>query len=438
MTERHYLSRILRSRRVAVWFLVGVPVLGILGTVAPSVFSSPLFAIAMLYLALTTSLCAWERTGHALRVFRKAAHVTKGDVDRLRRNPTFAFPVGMPAEHSAVLAKATSALGSLRLRVTRGELIVEGRRRRWGLFGSPLFHWSLAILIVAVIAGRASRSEGFIAVPVGGATFDVAESYVDIEEGPLFFGHTGDEIAVPEMDRDFVDDGGIHRGAAPVVVILRGQEELASQRVYPNKPLRYGGTMIHASEWGLSPYISLETSAGGVIIETRPTLYLEEGATRSTSSIFDIKGGDGEVLLTAEVSAPLDVDEPALDVALTDPASDESLAGARIAVGEALDLPNGERLRFVGTGDFVLLSVVHDWSVPLIYLLLTVGLVGLSVAVLNPYRRVLVMVTDGEDGVPAVNVLMRHGRAGVLFGDLVRHALEDAIADSESIAEEKR
>ena len=438
MTRRRSLGRVLRSRRVAVWFLVGIPVWGFLGTLVPSMFSFPLFTIAMLYLAVSTSLCAWERTSHALEVSGKVDRITTSEADKVRHNPTFALPVRLRIGHSEARMRVVAALRSLRLRVTEGEPVIEGRRRRWGLFGSPVFHWSLALLIIVIIAGRLTRSEGFIGVPVGGSTLDITESYRGLEEGPLFFGHTGYEISVPEMDRDFIDDGGVHRGVAPVVVIREDQTELASQRVYPNSPLRYGQTMIHVSEYGLSPYISLETSTGVVIIETRPLLDLEEGAIRSASAIFDIKGEAGEAVLTVELSAPFEAKEPSLDVMVTDPVSGKFVTEARLTAGEALDLPDGERLRFIDTGDFALLSVVHDWSVPFIYVLLTVGLIGLSVAVLNPYRRLFVIVVDDEDGIPVINVLMRHGRAGVLFQDLVQQALENAVADSVPIPEEKR
>ena len=86
------------------------------------------------------------------------------------------------------------------------------------------------------------------------------------------------------------------------------------------------------------------------------------------------------------------------------------------------------------------LSVVHDWSVSFIYLLFILGLAGVSVAVLDPHRRIAVVVGENQDEPRAlvVRVLIRHGRRSALFVERVNEVIEASLgAVSEDISTER-
>ena len=159
--------------------------------------------------------------------------------------------------------------------------------------------------------------------------------------------------------------------------------------------------------------------------------------SNSTSAVIDLTGASDEAIFSVEMSIPLDAEEPSLDVILIDSASGEQVSTARLLVGEALELPDGELLRFVDIGDYARLSVVHDWSVPFIYAFLIIGLAGLSVAILGPYRRVLVMIVETGEGL-AIHALIRDKRRSAIFEDRIREVLENAASDSISFSEEDR
>ena len=363
--------------------------------------------------------------------------ISKNEAERLGDRPHTSLQALPDLSHSEVVDRVGHALRSIHLRVTAGETVVEGRAGRWGLFGSPVFHWALVLLILVVAAGRLTRSEGFIGVPVGDSVPDVAESYRVLDQGPLFPGHTGMEIAVTEMEREFWDATGPGRATKRVVLRSDGVD-LVAQRVYPNNPLEYGPTTIHVSDYGLSPTITLETSVGEIIGGSRSLMdFPDEGGMNSTSAGLDLTNAAGEAVLVVEMSVPLDTDEHSLDVVVSDLATEQTVLEGRLLIGEAIELPDGERLRFVAIGDYARLSVVHDWSVPFIYALLVIGLAGLSVAVLNPYRRVLIMIVETDEGA-AIHALIRDKRGSAIFKDRVREALGSAAGSSIPLSEEDR
>ncbi len=62
----------------------------------------------------------------------------------------------------------TAALKSEGFSVRSGPRLAEGTKSMWGAYGSPVFHWALASLIVVFILGAAFRAEGVVNLPVGG------------------------------------------------------------------------------------------------------------------------------------------------------------------------------------------------------------------------------------------------------------------------------
>lgn len=65
-------------------------------------------------------------------------------------------------------------------------MLVAGWAGRIGLIGSPLFHWSLVGLFVAVVLGQATMSTGLIGVPEGRSVAEEADQYGTLEKGPSF------------------------------------------------------------------------------------------------------------------------------------------------------------------------------------------------------------------------------------------------------------
>jgi hypothetical protein len=375
-------------------------------------------------------LCAWERTSVAARKWRGFAEVTETTLARAQSSATFSLSSGRDVEDAT--SGAADALRRLRLKVRSGPRLAAGGAGRWGLLGSPVFHWGLVALIVIIGAGRLTRSEGLMGVPVGTSVPDAAESYRGLDEGPLFSGHPDTTIEVTDLEFNYMT-GDVDRGEAPEVVIRRGDDVIAEGRVYPNHPLRYGSTMIHTSDWGFAAGVSLEAPEGAQVASTTVLLDNVEGADRTTSEAFDLTTDADEAAVTVRTMYLLDEDDPTLLLTATDFETGETIAEETLLEGEALTLPSGERLVFDRYSLYSRLSVVHDWSVWPLYIAFVVTLAGLGVALFAPYRRVLAMATRAEgDGETRIDVLVMYGRgSSAVYEDRVRDEFEKAFGRGE-------
>lgn len=425
---------LLRSRKLAFW-LIGAFV--VYSAVATSVakgdfgaaYANPLFYAIATALALATAACAWERTAGAARAWRAGGSVGADFVGRLERAPQIAVPLPDGADREAVLGRVADALHGHHLRVKTAPDRLFAGSARLALVGSPLFHWALVAIFVVVAAGRLTRSEGLMGVPVGSEVPDAAASYGALEEGPLHDpAFSGLTIAVPDLDLDYVA-GGVERGAAPLVEVYDGEELVASRLVYPNSPLRYGSLMIHPNAYGLAGAFVFETADATDPVDV---LYDFEAdaplATVGSPLVFD--SADGTFSLTTRV--PLDVEgrtapwvlpaQPRVEWVLDKGGVETS---GTIAPGESITLGEGVSIRLERVTYYARISVVDDWSVYPLYAVLVLAVIGLALALLLPPKSAWVMLVENEQGT-AIHARTRQSRADRLFAETVARILTGA------------
>lgn len=444
--------RFLRSRRLAIGLILAIVVYGVIGTIVPQAarepervasfareqpalaavvralglndaFTAAPFLLVVALLALSTAVCAWERTARARGELRRQGSVAPGLLARLRDRPAAAAHV---ADGETALARIADEFGSMGLRVRRGPKLVEATGGRAGLFGSPVFHWSLTLLIVVIGLGQLTRAEGMIGVPVGYPVTDTAANYRNHHAGPLYAGHSGLRIEATDLVLDYVDGSGQPRGPAPVVTLKRGGAVVASGRVYPNAPLRSGALLIHMNDYGFSPVISLETSAGTrierqeLLVDRPSTDTSETGATS-----FEL-AGPGVVIPVSASLLRTDSGKRVEDLKLKLRLGENGSLGQRVlAAGETVELPTGDRLRLDAVTHYVRLSIADDWSVYPMYALFGLASAGLALAVLFPARSAWGMLVSTPAG-DALHVVTRNGRGDVVFEERVREALRSA------------
>jgi cytochrome c biogenesis protein len=472
VSERSPIQRVvslLRSRRLAIWLLLFVTGYSFIGTVVPqtarepekvaawaqqytalepivgmfglhSAFTAPLFLVAMALLFLSTSACAWERVRSSARMLARRQGLADAEVKRLTAHPQ--VRVAAPGLDEAAAAEAVrAALRGLRLDVRKGKRAVEAIGGRWGLAGSPIFHISLAGLFLVIGLGQMTRAEGLVGVPVGYPVADVKESYGRYEAGPWYpGGASGLVFGTSEFQLETVIDG-VDRGPSAVVTLTRGGLTVASQRVYPNNPLRLGTLMIHQNEYGLSAPIEIEDAAGKVLASAQPVVDFDpkqpSGTTIAELRMTTAEGGDHVVEVT--VLADGDADSISRTVPKEKRARVKvtSIGAATIDetldAGQSLTLPDGKVVRLRDVVYYARLSVVDDWSVYPIYALFVLAGVGLSLAVFVPYRAVRVLLVEGEGGL-AVHVVTKHARRDPLFAESVEEALREALGASGAAA----
>jgi len=410
---KHLLTA-LRSRRLAVILLVGLTVYAWLATIVPlesvdptrashwaaehptlaavtralglhHAFSTPLFIAALVLVTLSTGLCAWERSTMAVRRGRALGRVTESRVRTLRQSPHIRLGC-MAATKAEAAAAADTALRTLRMRVRRGPLVIEGTSNTVGLLGSPLFHWALVGLFVAAGVGQMTRHEGTVRVLVQTSVQDDADAYESgAVAGPLFrSGYSDSDIGVTHIEQDLTVDG-IPRGSSPYVEVVSDAAPVAVGWVYANNPLRAGPIVIHLQE-GADPAVvgsvrSLEASSSEQVV-----LYYDFDVAEAQTFGVDSNGDETLVIVT-----PVGGERVAVEVAGGSP-SGRRVLGAGESVPIADDLVfEVEELTY-----YVSLRVVNDRSVPWVFCAFGLLVFGSALTVFVPPRVVHVMVVESS------------------------------------------
>ncbi len=379
-----------------------------------SAFSAPVFLAALAYLGVATAVCAWERTREAARVWGRGG-VTEPEAARALERPHLSVP-------SVRFEEVLDALRRTGLR--EAESASEGATAlvagRWGLLGSPVFHWALAALFIVVAAGRLTRSEGFVIVPVGEPVAHAREAYAQLDEAVFPPGFHDVELELVRIDRGYVA-GGVPRGDVPVVAARDDRGGRPAQPVHANNPLRHGPLTVHDKALGVFAEMTFIAPSGQSA--SQRVFFDRTEATRTPTAELALTGDSGEDELVLAVTGLLSERAPTVLVEVSDASTGETLDRATLAEGDRAGVGEAGEVRFSDAGSHAVLSVVQDWSVPWLYALLTAGTLALAVAVLNPYRRVVVAQGQGPDG-PFVGVCTRHARGDAIFREAVRAAVE--------------
>jgi cytochrome c biogenesis protein ResB len=466
------LTRFLRSRRLAVGLILAVIGYSVVGTLVPqaqlgaggpdvaawqrlhpllatvtrplglhSAFGSPLFLLVVFVLALAIAACSWERTRAAWSLWRRAGTVSEADVRRLKERPHVVLPLaGMSAERA--LDRVDAGLRGTRLAVRRGPKLVEASSTRWGLLGSPVFHWILAALFVLVAVGRLTRAEGVVGVPLGTPVTDMKSSYGLMSEGPLYPGHSGLRIDASDLVLDYRDRDGMQRGASPIVTLSDARGVVARQHVYPNNPLRHGRLMVHMAGYGLAAAFSLESTGGAAtevvhsLVDFRPST-----ASGTTTQTLDLSGPDGKLLQQVGVTIPADRERGGvLEQMPRDPRVEVKVVGrsglpVTMRPGQVIQVREGVSLKLASIGYYVRLSIADDGSVYPLYALFILASAAMSVSVFASYRTVRVLLVEGPDR-PTLHAVIAHRRGDQLFAERIEAVLREAVAQEAHEKEE--
>lgn len=399
----------------AEWIASGSPFVTLLsGLGLDNAHTNPFFLLLAAALAFSTGVCSWDRTRSALRLWRGRGTVTPALTERLLKiRPLAVVEGGLDAAD----AVANDASGTLGMRRRSGRTLSYAERGAAGLFGSPLFHWSLVALIIVVSLGQLTRWEGLVGVAEGKPTAEVLESYRKIDKGPFPAPHTGWQLLVTDLDEDKkIDD--VYYGVVPTVALMDGGVRRAEAQVYPNNPLREGPLLIHLSDYGLSVGIEVLDESGVSQGSTDKIIDFDEATESGTiASGFDVNTDTSRIAsVSVEVAARdrngnLPRLRPPNPVAIvTADLADGTHVAQRLGSGQEMALAEGWSLKVTAISYYARLSVVRDWSLPWIYLLLGTATIGLVLAIMVPYRALWLRMDESERGVEMRVVAMQHGR----------------------------
>jgi cytochrome c biogenesis protein ResB len=455
--------RLLTSRRLAVALIMSIALYSALGTSVPqhdigmpdrypqwaaqhrelaalaevlglrNAFSAPLFVALAGVLAAATLACALERSRRAVLALR---HTGKDRIDaagsRLDSNPQHVAHVAGSVDD--VRDAVGGALRRAGFRVRSSGQRRVGISGRWGLVGSPVFHWSLGLIIVTAGAARLLFAVGFLEVPVGGSVVEQHGSYAQLEEG-LLFGerHSGLVVGAQDLVPNYVDHG-VAVGASPVVSLARGDTQVARGRVFPNSPLRYGPYMYHLKEYGMAARLTLVGPNGMPIDSTWVFFRLSADESMAVSLPMTYRITDPAGASTGAFTAwvPLErvagrythavPERPALLVSVMRPSAGSD-STATLEAGRLLPVTPNLSIRLDRMTHSVVLAVTYDPTLPIVYGLLIVSALALAVAVLVPTHVVWLDVRPASDGKSEVRVNIWSARTEPLMNERLRSKL---------------
>ena len=385
------------------------PVVRVLGL--HQAFTSPVLIACILVLAVSIALCAWQRTKVAIakaRTLRMAALAGKESVAESHDLEIACDPALRGPE---VLAITSETLAHLGIPAKRRDELLSTVSSPWSAWGSPVFHWALFALIMALIVGNLLRAEGLMGVAVGQTKADAPQSYGVLHTGPLHdWAGVHRSIRVDALEPDF-QTGGIDRGPTPTVTVLDGAGKvLVTQRVYPNVTLKAGSLTIYPSAYGLAVGVTLISAKGVEAGRSVQLVDFSNVATGGTmpATVLNVNDSAGKALLAISVTVPLDrkgdalVQEvPRKPVARVAVASvdGKTVLDRLVSPGDGVALPSGDTLRIGGVGYYARLQVVDDWTIPLLYIGLVVAMIGLTITVVARQQILMATVIEGPDGV---------------------------------------
>jgi len=460
-SRRFSVVRTLRNRWLAIGLIASLTLYVIVGTLVPqgrsvdsavrlwaaahpsaervaasmglhAAYVTPLFFVLIVLLAASTAACAWERTKRAIAGIGASAHLTDSHIARVARTQSDPIMLGEGIEPGAALAVVEQEMHRARLRTEARADAVDGRAGFIGLWGSPLFHWALVALMLVIVAGRLTRSDGNLVLPLNESIADSHDNYTYLEEGARFAErHTGLEFVAHEVDRVFVR-GGVHYGPTPRVAAYRDGVLVEETWVRPNNPLRAGGLMLQMLEFGPAVTLALESPQGPEL--GRKTLALRRSELASSGTVpqsFTSSSGSSdqqvEVRIQVVVSRGAEANGGVSQAIIETATAGSSDFGPplRLSEGEFVLLPSGERLRIAEVKDWVEVAVVNDWSVPFVYAFVGLLISGLGLSVLIPARRATVVATQTDSGWE-LHILTWHSRKDPMFAtniaEMVRRA----------------
>ncbi len=397
-------------------------------------YTSWVFLVPAALLFASTCVCSWRRTTVARKRARALREARSSGMGERRAD----FALGVAGGPDAALDAAAVALASVGLRPSReGDRLLVATRP-WASYASPAFHWTLALLMLAIALGQLTRAEGLAGVPVGSSIPLQGDSFRVLNEGPLHrWSMSGATIGVPKFAPTYVYHG-IDRGPTPTVVVKTSDGALrAQQRVYPNAALQTGFLTVHSSDYGLASTFSLLDPAGAPVSKiTELVDFSEEASSGTTPLDLSLASATKPEAYLVEVVVPLDRQdghpvrglprEPSALLRVTDTSTGATVAEKRLVRGESVTLPEGSAFRFDDLVYYARLSVVDDASIPFIYALMALSLVALSVALLAPQRLVVVEYRADEEGT-RVDVVARAWRNAGVTPTEVRQALETTL-----------
>lgn len=391
------------------------------------VFASPWFGAIYLLLFISLTGCVVPRLREHLRESRSLPPIAPKNLGRLPISDKWQ---SSEVAASSALTNATTYLSAKRWRVRTGDNWISAEKGYLRETGNLLFHFALLGLLFAVGVGGAIGFRGTVIVREGAGFANNVTQYDSFTPGRFFDATELDPFTIKLVD--FAAEyqrGGMQSGSARdfyADVIVNGAAQ--PTRIEVNKPLRVNGTSIYLVGHGYAPEFTLRDKSGEVVWQDAAIFLPQDTAFTSTGVVkapdatpqIGIQGfflptvsedfsrgpksdfpaaDDPEVYLSAWIGdLGLDTGAPQ-SVYRLDTENMTRLGIEELAPGESWELPGGNgTLEFTGYREWASFSIAQDPGKLWALLMGTLSIIGVTLSLLIPRRRVWVRATPTQDG----------------------------------------
>ena len=376
------------------------------GLMLTDVYSSPVFMVVILLLFLNTLFCTSNMLKVAFRKYGRVVFRGRSVIGSMGNHSE----IEVDGSVEQVMDNAGAVLRKKRYSVRREGNRIHAEKNRFGVFGTPLFHVCILIVLLAVFGGKAGRMEGAMELVEGQMLTEEHRNYVLLNEGPLFGeDHQGFGVRLEKFYPDYMEADGPPRGMASKLSIIEDGQIVDEGMVYSNRQIVHGGVTIYQNEYGFAPLLILKDKDGRDITGSYVVAKDETGTGVYVSSFFAGDTGiEGEVMVYPGLLDEGYGSEYGIDI------PDEPLINLQLYVDEQVIFDGTLGLNeFVDMGDVSVgfydlkywsrFYLVKDQGTYVVFAGLFFGVMGLAAAFFMVPKHVFVEVDkDSETGKTAV------------------------------------
>ncbi|MEI6624220.1 MAG: cytochrome c biogenesis protein ResB [Actinomycetes bacterium] len=353
-----------------------------------TMFQSVIFKLLLVMLTVSILACSMNR---APRLWRLATHPTTRMRDAFFEHAPLRDSVELETDPDTAREEARLMLRSHHYRTITPTDEGEDRslyadKFRFGPFGTVIAHLSFVVIILgAFLSATGGFRDSELAVPVG---------------SKVAVGHdTGLTVEATGFSDAYYPDGSPKDYASDINVYKDGQQ-VASQTVRVNQPLRVDGVTFYQSFFGTAEQIRVQDQTGKVVVDQGiPLVFGTQDGTHNIGQV-PMPGTDTVVSVVAPASGEVDPNIRAGQVEVNvwpDAKASQPAATQVIDQGKPTEV-GGYTVTFVRSVKFTGLTAANDPGATVVWIG-SLGLVlGIFLVFFFPQRRIWVRVSKTATG----------------------------------------